>query len=111
MRAGRTGFDIAPPDGTSVEIDSTSHIQSWQQTVLSEIRYGIAPMRVQDQVLGRHSGETKRQADLYRFAFIALSRGWNADPKILDEGEFYAPSTIELVGHMGARKENSLSGL
>ncbi len=46
VRNGWASVDLALPDGTLVEVKSSSYIQSWEQKALSRITYGIAPTRV-----------------------------------------------------------------
>ena len=64
VRNGWAAVDITLPDGTTVEVKSSSYIQSWRQKVPSRIRFGIARTRTWDADAGVYTGEIKPQADL-----------------------------------------------
>ena len=62
-------YDLLSPQGLKIEIKSSSYLQSWGQTGLSKILFGIQPTTAWESEEGR-SKEFKRQTDIYVFCLI-----------------------------------------
>jgi len=62
-------FDLTTPAGLKIEVKSAAYIQSWPQKKLSMIIFQIRKTRSWDEQTNIQSMESKRQADVYVFAF------------------------------------------
>ena len=104
-------YDLVTPDGIKVEVKSSSYVQSWAQSRLSSIGFGISPSRAWDYESGEFDGEYKRQSDVYVFALLAHREKPKVNPMNLDQWKFYVLSTAALNQHFGDQKRLALGGL
>jgi hypothetical protein len=63
-RAEWSGFDLLTRSGVRIEVKSAAYLQSWFHKKLSNISFGIRPMRKWDPETNELSAEVKRQADI-----------------------------------------------
>ena len=105
--------DLVPPGHGKVriEVKSSSYVQSWGQSGLSSVSFGISPSHAWDYGSGEFEDEYRRQADVYVFALLAHRDKPRVDPMNLDQWTFYVLSTPALDGHFGDQKRLTLSGL
>lgn len=100
-------YDLETPDGIRIEVKSAAYVQSWKQTRLSQIKFGVSKTRTWDAESGHYDlSEPMRHADVYVFALFAQQK-MPIDPLNLDQWKFYALSTAKL----DERKSISLSAL
>lgn len=103
-------YDLLTPEGWKIEVKSASYIQSWAQTKLSTISFGIQPTTVWQNNNVR-SEIAKRQADVYVFCLLAHKDQNTIDPLNLSQWEFYVLPTSVLNENVGAQKSITLSSL
>ena len=60
--------DLLTPSGVKIEVKSAAYLQSWAQTKLSKISFGIR----QTQLLNGETNESKRQAQIYVFVCCVI---------------------------------------
>ena len=104
-------FDLVTPEKIKVEVKSSSYVQSWAQSRLSDIGFGIAPSYAWDPEIGDFKGKPKRQADVYVFALLAHKDKPTIDPMDLNQWEFYVLPTVALNTHFGSLKRVTLGSL
>ena len=104
-------FDLETSEGVKIEVKSSSYVQSWAQSRLSDIGFGIAPSYAWDPEIGDFKGEPKRQADIYVFALLAHKDKPTIDPMDLNQWEFYVLPTVALNTRFGSLKRVTLSSL
>lgn len=104
-------YDLLAPSGVRIEVKSSSYVQSWGQSRLSSISFGISPSHAWDYESGEFDDECKRQADVYVFALLAHRNKRTVDPMNLDQWRFYVLSTPALDEHFGDQKGLTLGVL
>ena len=104
-------FDLITPEGIKIEVKSSSYLQSWSQSGLSSISFGISPSRAWDAESNTFSNESKRQADVYVFALLAHQDKSTINPLNLDQWAFFVLATAKLDTHFELQKTITLSGL
>jgi len=103
-------FGLISSDNRKIEVKSSSYIQSWQQTKLSNISFGIQPTVIWNENNTR-SSVAKRQSDIYVFCLLAHKEQKTIDPLNLEQWEFYVLSTNILNEKVGNQKTITLSSL
>lgn len=93
-----------------IEVKSSSYLQAWEQTQLSNIVFSIRPTRMWDTKNG-YSDAAERWSDVYVFCLYAETDLIKANPLELSEWEFYIISTTRLNENCGAQKDITLSSL
>ena len=96
LRADWDPFDLETLDGKSIEVKSSSYIQSWFQTKPSAITFGIRQTQVWDPKTNQMEGEKKRHAQVYVFCLLAHKTQETLNPLDLDQWEFYIVPTSVL---------------
>ena len=104
-------YDLEASSGIKVEVKSAAYIQSWHQTKLSTIQFGVQPTHSWDDRTNAYSLEKQRQADVYVFCVLTYREKLAADPLNLDRWDFYCISTDALNNALGAQKTIRLSRL
>ena len=104
-------FDLMTPEGIKIEVKSSSYVQSWAQSRLSDIIFSIAPSYAWDPEIGDFEDEYKKQAEVYVFALLAHRDKSTVDPMDLNQWKFYVVPTAELNTHFGNQKQVALSRL
>jgi hypothetical protein len=103
--------DLLTADGLRVEVKSAAYLQSWAQSKLASISFGIQPTKRWDAATNTHSSEVKRQADVYVFCVLHHEDKHTVDPLDLDQWTFFVLSTDELTASVGPQKSISLNRL
>ena len=111
VRDAWAAFDLETPDGITVEVKSSSYVQSWAQSSLSSISFDISPSQAWDGETNTFDDKPKRQATVYVFALLAHRDKTTVDPINLDQWKFYVLSTGWLNEHFLDQKKISLSKL
>jgi len=103
-------YDLETKKGLKIEIKSSSYLQSWKQTELSKIIFGIQPTVILGNMTKR-TQEAKRQADIYVFCVLAHKNKTTVNPLDLDQWEFYILDTAVLNDKVPNQKKITLSSL
>jgi hypothetical protein len=96
VRAEWDSYDLQLENGLTIEVKSAAYLQSWAQTKLSPISFGIAPTKGWDPKTNEYDLVKKRQADLYVFCLLKTKVQNQLDPLDLDQWEFYVLPTKAL---------------
>ena len=103
-------YDLITKSGLKIEIKSSAYLQSWNQTRLSKIIFGIQPTVLWDEN-NKRSKEAKRQADIYVFCVLAHKDKSTVNPLDLSQWDFYALDTSVLNDKVPNQKTITLSSL
>lgn len=103
--------DLKTAKGITVEVKSSAYVQSWEQTRLSDISFGIKPTFGWDGATNTYATERERQADVYVFCVFTPTDKTIADPLNLDQWDFYVLSTKQLNDAVGNQASIGLSRL
>jgi len=104
-------FDLLTDDGIKVEVKSSAYIQSWHETQLSSVVFGIGKTKAWDPVTNCQSKMASRQADVYVFALFAHKDKQTADPLDVSQWEFYVLPTSTLNEQFGNQRSIGLPTL
>ena len=100
-------YDLVTKQGLKIEIKSSSYLQSWKQTGLSKILFGIRPtIDWKDK-----KEELKRQADIYVFCVLSHKDKNTVNPLNLNQWDFYILDTEILNTKIPNQKTITLSSL
>lgn len=88
-------YDLLFNDQLSIEVKSSSYVQSWEQSTESTPRFTIRPTCGWDSENG-YVNKSSRQSDMYIFCVFAEKNRAAADPLILDQWDFYPVLAEEL---------------
>jgi hypothetical protein len=111
VRAEWDAYDLRTADGINIEVKSAAYIQTWQQRRLSTIQFDIAPTRYWDSTTNCYDPNSRRQADVYVFAFLAHQENCSIDPLNLDQWRFFVLATPVLNRLMPYQKQIRLARL
>ncbi len=104
-------FDIETPDKIKIEVKSSAYIQSWSQTKLSSISFGIQPTKGWDAKTNTYSSQRARQSDIYVFCVLTHKDKNTIDPLNIDQWVFYILPTKTLNKVVANQKSITLSSL
>lgn len=104
-------YDIKTDSGLLIEVKSGAYLQSWAQTKLSTIRFGIKPTYGWDSEKDTTSTIQIRQSDVYVFCILSHKEKTTIDPLNLDQWDFYVLSAEALNRHVGNQKSIGLDSL
>ncbi len=111
LREEWDAFDLISPEGITIEVKSSSYLQSWAQSKLSIISFGIQPTTALDPSTNKYSKVRKRQADVYIFCVYAHKCQETANPLNIEHWEFYVIPTSVLNENCKQQKSISLARL
>ena len=103
-------YDLITKSGLKIEIKSSAYLQSWNQTELSKIIFGIQPTVLWDEN-NKRSKDAKRQADVYVFCVLAHKDKGTVNPLDLSQWDFYVLDTKVLNDKVPKQKTITLSSL
>lgn len=103
-------YDLITKDGLKIEVKSSSYLQSWGQTKLSKIIFGIQPT-IKWEENNKRSSEVKRQADIYVFCVLAHKDMKTINPLDLSQWDFYILDTKVLNDKIPTQRTITLSSL
>ena len=104
-------FDLITKNGLKIEIKSSAYLQSWHQTKLSKIVFGIQQTIAWDSKTNLLSKEPMRQSDIYIFCVLNHQDKKTVDPLNLSQWSFYILETSVLNDKLGNQKTITLSSL
>jgi hypothetical protein len=104
-------YDVQTPNGIKVEVKSGAYLQSWDQSKLSVISFGIRPTFGWDYETNKFSTEKYRQADVYVFCVLNHQDKTTVDPLNLAQWDFYILGANTLDSEVGNQKTIVLSSL
>lgn len=104
-------YDLEMLNGTRIEVKSCSYIQSWNQSKLSNIIFGIKPTRKWNPDINDFEGIVERQSDFYIFCLLNHKNQDTIDPMNLDQWLFYVLATKILNENVKDQKSISLNSL
>jgi len=98
-------------DGVGVEVKSAAYVQTWEQTKLSNISFGIRPAKGWNARTNVYATDTKRSADVYVFCLLEGEARERIDPLEVAQWTFYVLPTIELDRQVPEQKTIGLGRL
>lgn len=104
-------YDLETENGIKIEIKSAAYLQSWKQSKLSQISFGIAPTKGWNAETNEYSAETKRQSDFYVFCLLHHKDKKPVNPTRLDQWTFYVLPTQRLDEQKKTQKRIGLGSL
>ncbi len=104
-------YDLKTKNGLKIEIKSSSYLQSWDQTELSKINFGIQETSDFDYETKKYDKQKKRQSDIYIFCVLSHKDKNSVDPLNLSQWDFYILETKVLNEKVKAQKTIALSSL
>lgn len=104
-------YDIELENGLTIEVKSSSYLQSWSQQQYSAISFDIHPTRSWNPETSRYLDEIRRHADLYVFCLLSHKDKTTFDPTNLNQWHFYVLQTTALNDKHGKQKTLSLKSL
>ena len=104
-------YDLITKNGLKIEIKSSSYLQSWKQTVLSKIIFGIQPTSSWDDQTDKRTKEKIRQSDVYIFCVLSHKDKDTVNPLNLNQWDFYLLETTILNEKATTQKTITLSSL
>jgi hypothetical protein len=104
-------YDLKTKDDITIEVKSAAYLQSWNQTKLSEIKFGIGKTNKFDQNGKMINEPPQRWADVYVFCLLAHQDKRTVNPLDVSQWEFYVVSTKRLNELCSERHSISLKPL
>ena len=104
-------YDLISNEGIKIEVKSSAYLQSWEQTKLSAISFGIQPTSCYNYDDGKFESKMKRQADVYVFCVLKNKDRLTVNPLDLGQWDFYIISSKVLNKRVGNQKSIGLSSL
>ncbi|MDR1657656.1 MAG: hypothetical protein LBT47_08900 [Deltaproteobacteria bacterium] len=89
-------FDVLSPEGTKIEVKTSAYLQSWAQTTVSDIRFGVRKTLVWDYAVKEYTKQVMRQADVYVFCVENFKEQELLNQLDLSQWEFYPMATKTL---------------
>ena len=100
-------YDLKTKNGLKIEIKSSSYLQSWEQSELSKIIFGIQ----QTGKTQSNNSERTRKSDIYIFCVLSHKDKNSVDPLNLSQWDFYILETKILNEKVKTQKSITLSSL
>ncbi|GJF14773.1 hypothetical protein NGTWS0302_37080 [Mycolicibacterium cyprinidarum] len=98
-------------DGVKVEVKSAAYVQSWKQSQLSKIVFGIRPAMGWDARTDTYAPSAQRCADVYVFCLLKGEDRDHINPLDVAQWTFYVLSTSELNREIPGQKTIGLGPL
>lgn len=95
----------------AIEVKSSGYLQSWGQTKLSELRFGIQPTLAWEHFSNTYEKAKVRQSHIYVFCVHKHTEQKNLNPLNISQWDFYLLPTEILNQKVGNRKSIVLSSL
>lgn len=96
--------DLKTGDGITIEVKSSSHLQSWHQVRPATLRFGIAPHLVWDAATATYSTSPSRPADVYVFCIFTVLDRPTANPSDTRQWTFLVVPTRRINEVLGKQK-------
>jgi hypothetical protein len=97
--------------GYCIEVKSSSYIQSWNQTNISQIRFGIELHRIWNSLTGKYENKSTRSSHIYVFCVFKETDIKKIDPMNLLQWDFYIIPTYKINSSLGKQKTVGLKKL
>lgn len=94
-----------------VEVKSAAYVQTWEQTRLSTIKFGIRPAKGWDSRTNISATIAQRSADVYVFCLLKGEERDRIDPLNVEQWTFYVLSKHELDRQVPEQKTIALAPL
>ncbi len=104
-------YDLKTVDGGGVEVKSAAYVQTWEQTRVSEITFGIRPARGWDAPNNTYAASAKRSAAVYVFCLLEGEDRDQIDPLDTAHWTFFVLPTSELDRRVPTQKTIRLGSL
>lgn len=104
-------YDLTTPEGVKVEVKSAAYLQTWHQTDLSRITFGVAATQRWDADTNELAGERSRQADAYVFALLNHQDKRTVDPLDLSQWRFFVLATSALNSRTRSQHSITIASL
>lgn len=104
-------FDLETPSGVTIEVKSSSYVQSWGQRELSKPSFAIGAKRAPVEGTGAYELEQRWQAQVYVFCLLTAQEKAQIDPLDLDGWEFLVVPTARFERELPRQKRISLAAL
>jgi hypothetical protein len=111
MRTEWDAYDVEAPDGTKIEVKSSSRWQTWGQAKPSALSFRIAPTLAWDTDSGTFGGVKRRHADVYVFAVLDCDGKADLNPLDLAQWTFYVLATAILDAERPTSESIGVGGL
>lgn len=98
-------------DGVKVEVKSAAYVQTWKQTQLSKIVFGIRPAKGWDARTNTSATSAQRCADVYVFCLLEGEDREHIDPLDVAQWKFYVLPKSEIDRNMPEQKTIGLGPL
>ena len=104
-------YDILSPEGIKIEVKTSAYIQTWHQTKLSDIKFGIQETIAWDPNTNTYSKESTRQSDIYVFCVQNCKNQDELNSLDVAQWDFYPVTTKTLNRELGNQKTIGLGKL
>lgn len=98
-------------DGVKVEVKSAAYVQTWKQSELSKITFGIRPAKGWDARTDTSATSAQRSADVYVFCLLEGEDGDHINPLDVAQWAFYVLPTSVLNREVPEQKTIRLGPL
>lgn len=103
-------YDLEIAD-IKVEVKSAAYVQTWKQSRLSKIVFGIRPARGWNSRTDTYAPSSQRSADVYVFCLLEGENRDSIDPLDVEQWTFYVLSKHELDQKLPVQKTIRLAPL
>lgn len=104
-------YDLITSEGIKVEVKASGYIQSWGQSKLSTLTFGIQPTHSWNPDASAYAAEEKRQADVFVFCVFKHTDQDTLNPLDVSQWDFYPLPTKVLNNAVGPQKRITLPSL
>lgn len=94
-------YDVLTPEGVKIEVKSSSYIQSWEQSKLSQIIFSIK----------KNKQTEKRNSDIYVFCLLKHTDALSINPLDLSQWEFYVLPTSYIDRYQRSQTQITINSL
>lgn len=108
-RTNWNSYDLTSSEGIRVEIKTSAYIQSWGQSKLSTLKFGIGKTHGYDNESNQYDFELKRQAEVYVFCVLKETNQEKLNPLDTSQWEFYVLSSKILDNDPNYSNKKSIS--
>jgi hypothetical protein len=111
VRAEWDAVDLVTRSRTKIEVKSAAYVQTWYQTELTRIVWGVPLTHAWDPATNQLSTEARRHADVYVLALLHHREKLSADPLDVDQWSFFVLPTRTLDARIGDQKTIGLASV
>lgn len=111
VRVEWEAYDLITDDGIKIEVKSAAYLQSWTQSKLSSIQFGIGKALGWSSDTNEFSKVKERASEFYVFCLLAHKDKATVDPLNLEQWTFYVLPTRILNEKVPDQGSITLNGL